>query len=356
MKATFKAFFNILPFFFSVSKRNADHEKLTEHIINLNQQNSVQGIINEMALCLKNILNYRLFAFVIQRKLGVDVWLDPSMYKKSLESVFIQDFYLSSESQINYLNHTFNNDEKEHQFDLENLESYIINEENCRGKIYMLTNQPMLAHHDNIVSIILKCTSLALSKQINIDTLTNAATTDPLTGCYNRREFEEQISKSIASAKRQQKNLSILMFDIDHFKKVNDVYGHQAGDAVLQKVSCVVKNNIRSGDILARYGGEEFIVVLPLTGKREAIELADRLRETIEEQVIITESATIKVTASFGIASLNPSYERPDSVDMLKLIEDADSMMYKAKVNGRNTVMPGLIHLCPPIEKATGTI
>ncbi|MBF0302572.1 MAG: GGDEF domain-containing protein [Desulfamplus sp.] len=356
MKFAFKKLFQILPLFFNTAASNSDHNKLAQHIINLNQQNSIKGIINEMAVCLKEILNYRLFAFVIQRNLGVDVWLDPRMYKKSLELVFIQDFHLSGESEINYLNHTFNSNEQEYQFDLENLVSYILDEENCHGKIYMLTKKNMASYHDNIVAMILKSTAIALSKQINIDILTSAAAIDPLTGCYNRREFEEQMRKTIASAKRHKNKLSVFMFDIDHFKKVNDTYGHQAGDVVLQRVSDVVRNDMRTGDILARYGGEEFIAILPSTGKQEAIELAERLRDKIEEQIIVTDAGTIKVTASFGIASLEPSYERPDSADMLKLIEEADSMMYKAKLNGRNTVMPGLIQLCQQPTKNTGTV
>ncbi len=356
MKVEFTKLFQILPLFFSAAVNRADHKKLAKHIINLNQQNSVEAIINQMAVCLKDILNYRLFAFVIQRKSGVDAWLDPRMYKKSLESVVIQDFNLSGAFEINYLNHTFDSDEKEQQFSLENLVSYTLDEDMCHGKIYMLISRKMSSYHDDIVAIILKSTGVALSKQINIEMLTNAATIDPLTGCYNRREFEVQMRKNISRAKRENSTLSVFMFDIDYFKKINDTYGHQAGDIVLQKVSETVRNNIRTGDILARYGGEEFIAILPSTGKREAMELAERLRHKIEEQVIITDTGDIvNVTASFGISSINPSYKRQDSVDMLHLIEEADSMMYKAKRNGRNSIMPGLIHLCQPPEKSTGT-
>lgn len=356
MKVEFNKLFKILPLFFNAAVKSAEHEKLTRHIINLNQQNSVQGIINEMAVCLKEIRNYRLFAFAIKRDTGIDVWLDPRMYRKSLESVFIQDFNLSGESDINYLNHTFDNDEKEHEFSLENLVTYRVVEEKCQGKIYMLPKRVMSEYQDDIVEIILKSTSIALSKQINIEQLTDAATLDPLTGCYNRREFEEQMIKNIASAKRHKTNLSVFMFDIDHFKRVNDTYGHQAGDTVLHDVSEMVRNNMRTGDILARYGGEEFIAILPSTGKREAMELADRIRQKIEKSTIATESGAIMVTASFGISSLEHSYRQSDSADMVKLIENADTMMYKAKLNGRNTIMPGLIQLCPSTSQSTGTI
>lgn len=355
MRAALTKLFQILPLFFNTAARSVDNTRLTRHIINLNQQTSVSAIINAMALCLKDILNYRLFAFVIQRDNGIDVWLDPRMYKKSLESVFIQDFSLSGISQINYLNHTFHNDEKEHEFNLEHLVSYTLLEEKCQGKIYMLPSRNMPDYHDDLVAMIMKSTGVALSKQINIEQLTNAATIDPLTGCYNRREFEKQMIKNIAIAKRHKTSMSVFMFDIDHFKRVNDTYGHQAGDVVLQSISSMVKSNMRNGDILARYGGEEFIAILPSTGKREAMELADRLRQKIENHSIITEAGSLRVTASFGIASLEISYKQPDSADMLKLIEDADSMMYKAKLNGRNTIMPGLIQLCFPLEKSTGT-
>lgn len=346
MKAEFKKKFQIWSLFLNVIAREADHKKLTRYIINLNQQNSIQDIIHEVSACLKELLNYRLFAFVIKRKTDIDVWLDPRMYRKSLESVLIEDFRLHSESAINYLNHTFHNDEKELPFNLENLVSYDLSEGICQAKVYMLPNRNTQSYNDDAVYILLKSTGIALAKQINIEQLTNTATLDPLTGCYNRREFESQMNKAIDSAKRYKTPLSIFMFDIDHFKKVNDTYGHQAGDSVLKVVSNLVQTNIRSNDIMARYGGEEFIVILPSTGRREGMELADRLRQKIENTVTKTDSHDIYVTASFGFASLEPSYKKSDSSDMLNLIEDADSMMYKAKLNGRNTVMPGLLQLC----------
>lgn len=345
MKVELTKLFHILPFFLTAAARETDHRKLTRHIINLNQQNSTQGIIHEVSVCLKEILNYRLFAFVIQRDRGIDVWLDPRMYRKSLESVLMEDFRLHSDSAINYMNHTFHPDEKEQELTLESLVSYDMNEKNCQARIYMLPDRNTPSHHDEIVHMLLKSAGIALSKQINIDQLTDAATLDPLTGCYNRREFENQIKKAIASAKRHQLPLSLFMFDIDYFKKVNDTYGHQAGDEVLKEISKLMKENIRSNDMLARYGGEEFVAILPSTEKREAMELADRLRQKIENIVIKTTSHRIRITASFGVAGLAPSCKMPETAYMDSLIEEADSMMYKAKLNGRNTVMPGLIQI-----------
>lgn len=345
MKADFKKLFHVLPLFFGSAARERDHKKLTRHIIDLNQENSARGIIQSVSACLKDILGYRLFAFVIQKECGIDVWLDPRMYRKSLESVLLTDFNLSTDDDITYLNHNLQNDPCELEFDLDQLVYYDLCEGTCIGRIYMLPNRNAPSHHDEIVHMLLKSTGIALAKQMNIDELTNAATRDPLTGCYNRREFERQIKNAVAASKRHNSDLSVFMFDIDHFKKVNDTYGHQAGDMVLKAVAELVQRNMRTHDILARYGGEEFIAVLPSTEKREAIELAERLRKKIEKSVVSAEGKDIRITASFGISCLTSSYNVTDGSDITSLIEEADSMLYKAKRNGRNAVMPGRLTL-----------
>ena len=345
MKAEFKKMLQVLPFFFRSVAREADHKKLTQHIIELNQEKNIQGIIQRVSACLKNILNYRLFAFVLQNKNGIDVWLDPRMYRKSLEAVLMEDFHLPTDSAITYLNTNIDHDECEQQFNLEHLVSYDLYEGSCIGRVYMLPNRNTPLHHDEIVHMLLKSAEIALSKQMNIDDLTNAATRDPLTGCYNRREFDQQIENAVAASKRHNTALSLFMLDIDHFKHVNDTYGHQAGDVVLKKVADLIQQNVRTHDILARYGGEEFIAVLPAAEKKEAIALAERLRHKIERTVIPTDSGNIRITASFGISSLPLSEQMSNGSDIQALIEEADSMLYKAKRNGRNTVMPGQLKL-----------
>ncbi|MCP3872283.1 MAG: GGDEF domain-containing protein [Desulfobacteraceae bacterium] len=322
---------------FKVAERQTDHKKLTHHIVALNNKNSSKEIINEVALCLKDILNYRLFAFVIKKENGVDIWLDPRMYKKSLENIILKDFCIADKESLNYLNHTFHPDELEEKFNMDDLIFYEFNEENLYAKIYMLPHKNMNGYHDEVINLILQGCCAALSRQAKIENLKSASVIDPLTGCYNRREFENQLKRHIASASRHKNNLSVFMFDLDHFKKVNDTYGHLAGDKVLQGVASVVQKNMRTGDILSRYGGEEFIAILPETDKVKAMELADRLRIQISKKIITYDNDTIKVTASFGVAQLNRL------ADMTRIIQDADTMLYKAKLNGRNTVMPGLI-------------
>lgn len=326
----------------AVQQRADAHNKLTRHIVALNQKSSSMEIINEVADCLKDILGYRLFAFVVKKDAGLDVWLDPRMYKKSLEDIILKDFPSLACEDLNYLNHTFEPGEGQEGMSLTNLVHYSLKEENCDARLYMMPEKGITRFHDEVVRLILQGSATALSKQIKIENLKDAAVIDPLTGCYNRRELESQLRRHASSASRYKNKLSLFMFDLDHFKSINDTHGHLGGDRVLQEVTRLVKDNMRQGDILARYGGEEFIAVLPETGKNKAIEMADRLRTRIADLRIPFNQATIRVTASFGVAELIPN------TDISRFIEDADTMLYKAKLNGRNTVMPGLIKVCSP--------
>jgi len=323
--------------FGSSLNRTHAQNKLARHIVALNGKTSPAEIINEVAECLKDILGYRLFAFVNKKNAGIDVWLDPRMYKTSIEDIIIRDFKIKDTKDLTYLN--VHNDQEEclEKFSLDSLVHYDHKEENCYSRLYMMPSRPITEFHDDVVGILLQGCNSALSRQIKIQQLTDAAAIDPLTGCYNRRAFEAQLKGHAAGAGRHGKSLSVFMFDLDHFKSLNDTYGHLGGDEVLKEVSRLVRRNIRAEDIFARYGGEEFIAILPETDKARAIELADRLRQKICALRIPFDNRTIRVTASFGVAQLGAG------ADILKLVEDADSMLYKAKFNGRNTVMPGLI-------------
>jgi len=323
--------------FGSSLNRTHAQNKLARNIVALNGKTSSAEIINEVAECLKDILGYRLFAFVNKKNAGMDVWLDPRMYKNSIENIIIRDFQITDIKDLTYLN--IHNDQQEclEKFSLDSLVHYDHREENCHSRLYMMPRKPITAFHDDVVRIVLQGCTAALSRQIKIQELKDAAALDPLTGCYNRRAFEAQLKGHAAGAGRHGKSLAVFMFDLDHFKSLNDTYGHLGGDEVLKEVSRLVRRNIRAEDIFARYGGEEFIAILPETDKARAIELADRLRQKISALRIPFNNRTIRVTASFGVAQLGAG------VDILKLVEDADSMLYKAKFNGRNTVMPGLI-------------
>lgn len=161
------------------------------------------------------------------------------------------------------------------------------------------------------------------------DILQTQATRDPLTSLYNRRYFEEEVGKRIL--KKEKEEFCVLMIDADHFKDVNDTYGHKAGDKVLIALSSTAEKALRENDIVARYGGEEFVVYLAKSSLSDAEIVADRLRETISEIEVDSDAGEqIKFTVSIGIASSK------DSQNVNELIKMADDALYKAKKAGRN--------------------
>lgn len=163
--------------------------------------------------------------------------------------------------------------------------------------------------------------------------LFSAATTDVLTDTYNRRFGMELLDKEISRCVRSDSILSIGIFDLDHFKKINDTYGHLAGDQVLIEFADLLKSLFRDYDIIFRYGGEEFVVVLPNTDEAEAIQIIERIREKIEQTVVRVDQNEIQVTVSVGVTE----FQLDESIDML--ISRADCILYRAKSTGRNRVM-----------------
>jgi len=162
------------------------------------------------------------------------------------------------------------------------------------------------------------------------------ANTDPLTGLLNRRAFMERIDQEMSRAQREKKPFSLILADIDHFKSVNDKYGHQIGDLVLQRFVGQLTTSTRPYDFLGRYGGEEFVACLPGADGLQAGSVAERMRRQIEdmESILRDDSRSIRITASFGIASHSIESER--NVDLL--IKRADDALYLAKDKGRNCV------------------
>jgi diguanylate cyclase (GGDEF)-like protein len=154
-----------------------------------------------------------------------------------------------------------------------------------------------------------------------------------LTGINNRRRLYELAEHEFDIAVRYQQPMSVIMFDIDHFKKVNDTFGHAAGDQILQQVTQVACAELRSADVIGRYGGEEFVIVLPMTNARQAYPLAERIRQGVEAMRMPTEKGDAAVTLSIGIVEMRHGMQIK-SVETL--IHDADEVMYAAKQAGRN--------------------
>ncbi len=152
---------------------------------------------------------------------------------------------------------------------------------------------------------------------------------DPLTKIFNRKKFFDELDKEIERADRYERKLSLIMFDIDHFKDVNDNHGHQAGDYVLQELTGIVENNIRKTDVFARYGGEEFIIMSPEINLESAFEIAEKLRDAIEKKNFENIGA---ITCSFGVAE----HEAGEDSDVL--VRKVDNALYESKSSGRNRV------------------
>ncbi|HUV49941.1 MAG TPA: diguanylate cyclase [Anaerolineae bacterium] len=167
--------------------------------------------------------------------------------------------------------------------------------------------------------------------------LKEMANRDGLTGLYNHRYFQETISRDFQKAARYHESLSCVMFDIDHFKKFNDTYGHQTGDMVLKTLGDLIRELIRNSDLSARYGGEEFALLMYHTEPKEAVMLAERLRKAVAQHKFQADSqnTVLTVTISVGVVS----FPHPEIADAKTLIKCADKALYRAKEEGRNRVV-----------------
>jgi diguanylate cyclase (GGDEF)-like protein len=165
--------------------------------------------------------------------------------------------------------------------------------------------------------------------------------TDVLTGVNNRRFFDQRIQEEVSAACRRKQQLCALFFDVDHFKNINDRFGHQAGDLVLREVAGIIRSQLRTSDVLARYGGEEFSALLVDTAPDGAVEIAERIRVAIADtQYQLSDGQMINVTISIGVSSLNLHQQNSDAMEMgLRLLQSADECLYDAKRNGRNRVL-----------------
>ena len=184
------------------------------------------------------------------------------------------------------------------------------------------------------------------------DSLRDAAVRDGMTGLYNRRFLEEAQGQLVAIAKRRASTLAVVLCDVDHFKRVNDVHGHPAGDEVLRVVARALRAGVRASDHAVRYGGEEFLLLLHDTDRAGAALVAERVRAAVEACEIGSDSASVRVTMSFGVAEL-PS----DDPSLWEVIKLADQALYEAKAGGRNRVVvrpAGVGALAAPCSGALG--
>jgi len=180
---------------------------------------------------------------------------------------------------------------------------------------------------------ILEFTYLDKTRQISEKKRYEMGTTDPVTGTFNKRYFLDRLHEEFSFAKRSKRELSLMIFDIDFFKKLNDNHGHLAGDFVLQKLGQLIAKTIRAHDIFCRYGGEEFVILMRDTSAQNAVNLADRLRKIVADQQFMYENKLLPVTISCGVSIVAEHLNTEND-----FVAEADGYLYKAKESGRNRV------------------
>ena len=322
--------------FISKSKRTIDFQSLNRYILNISSCQDIDGILSGLSICLSEILDCEFLSLVVKTNEDIDVWLDSRVNDGSFRERVRKDFDCQN---IDYNIRNFNDKISEKRYPVVRFYAgdalgFKVIPADPMAMLYILPRGKMIHNHNETLDIIIKTTGIALENSINIERLGKEAAIDPLTNCYNRRALYSFLEHDIANTVRCGGTLSAIMLDIDHFKMINDSYGHQAGDKVLKQISEIMRTTIRKSDYIARYGGEEFVQILPNTNLLSAVNAAERLRRMIQDHRITINNQSINVTASFGVA------EWKNDVDNHMFLQKADEMLYKAKCTGRNNVMP----------------
>jgi len=324
--------------------RGMDNQIINQYILKISQSQDIDSIAYNAYNCFNDMFECKFFAFAIYDKEyngGVDVWMEPKLNDTAVIEHIKKDFqtesgYCNIRSFENPLNQP---NQQKSNINTSQIIALTVLDKQTKAMIYILPKRKVLSYHEGLFCMIRKIIAASLISFLNIKKLENAALADPLTRCYNRRALDRALDRDIAKAERYGTDISVVMFDIDYFKKINDTYGHKAGDAVLHSFAKNINATIRKSDYLARYGGEEFVLVLPETKLPKALELAERLRKITENLEVKFDDKIIKITTSGGVVS----YKKGQDKD--KLIQKADELLYDAKKQGRNRIKPGL-RLC----------
>jgi len=203
------------------------------------------------------------------------------------------------------------------------------------GVIVLAANKPFSMDIARLLQLFRQSFGLALNNALAHSHLQRIAALDTLTGAYNRRFGLTRLQEEFNRAVRSDSSLGVVMMDIDHFKSINDTYGHLVGDRVLGKIADSTRRALRDGDLMIRYGGEEFLIVLPGASSADSVKISERVRRLIDEAVVKDGEQCISFTASFGITA----FPEDDVEHELELLKHADDALYTAKHQGRNRVV-----------------
>jgi len=184
---------------------------------------------------------------------------------------------------------------------------------------------------ENILSRLANFTAISLTNALMYWEMQKLATTDGLTGINNHRRFQESLDDVISRVERYNRQVSLILCDIDHFKLVNDTYGHRMGDNVLKRIARILREEVRGADYVARYGGEEFVIILEETDRKGGKYMAERIREKVQNQVFTSDVGKFSITMSLGICTFPI-----DAKNKEDLIEKSDQALYYCKEHGRN--------------------
>jgi diguanylate cyclase (GGDEF)-like protein len=201
------------------------------------------------------------------------------------------------------------------------------------GVLGVSSDPPLTDHQRSILSAAAALLAVSLKNSQLFREVRENSVRDALTGCFNRAHALEVLDAEIRRARRSKLPLSLIMFDLDNFKAINDRHGHLCGDAVLSAVGATMKSELRGSDLKCRYGGDEFMVILPDTPLAGAKQVSENLRAALELHPITWNAEQVRVTASFGVGVVNPTDQDP-----LAAIARADAALYRAKDRGRNDV------------------
>jgi diguanylate cyclase (GGDEF)-like protein len=303
---------------------NKTSNKLSEHTLRLDK--------DQISLALKNKMVSRTASFIVMGGINVG----DSILLNKIPFILGRDpscDYVVKDTGISRIHAKITlNDEKQ----------YVIEDLNSTNGIFAegaRIERHVLKEGDKILlgrQTVLKFVKQDIYDQKYQQQLYESTVKDGLTGIYNRKHFNERIVSELSFATRHKTALSLLMFDLDYFKKINDTFGHQAGDLTLISVTKAVKKTLREEDFFARYGGEEFIIIARDIGLKGAMAFGERIRKIIEkEQIIYDNNTKIPVTVSIGVTTLLNG----KSIDATSFLKAVDANLYKAKQNGRNRVI-----------------